>query len=210
MTSHRRIIHPPEGGQGSICFPVIVDSRGLESRPQLIRGQTVIALPARRIPPKRRSVAGAVPFQSLGRMVRFESSLEGELLDLLAPFQPHLGVVEQPVRLSRKKLGIGRGPYTPDFLVWIRSEPTAPWQVVLVEVKFEEELKKDWKTIRPKLMAGRRFARRQGWRFLLVTERHLRRPPELIGAWPRIHQEAYDLVPPNVLLARLFGEGSVP
>lgn len=210
MTSHRRIIHPPEGRQGSISFPVVIDLRGLESTPQVIRGQTVIALPARRIQPKRRSIAGAVPFKTMGRMVRFESSLEGDLLDLLAQYQPYVGVVEQPVRLSRKKLGYGRGPYTPDFLVWVRSEPTAPWQVVLVEVKPEAVLHEDWKKIRPKLMAARRFARRQGWRFILITERHLRRPPELIGTWPRIHQEAYDLVPPDVLLKQLLGHGTLP
>lgn len=210
MNSHRRIVHPPEGGQGSISFPVVIDPRGLESTPQTNRGQMVIALPARRIPSKRRSVAGAVPFQTMGRMVRFESSLEGELLDLLALFQPHVGVVEQPVRLSRKKLGFGRGPYTPDFLIWIRSEPLAPWQIVLVEVKPEDVLLKDWKKIRPKLMAARRFARRQGWRFILITERHLRCPPELIGTWPRIHQEAYDLASPEVLFRRIFGAGSRP
>ena len=197
------------GRQGPICWPVVIDPRGLLIPSPTQDGPISIDRPARKIPPKRRSIAGSVPFQSMGRMVRFESTLESNVLDILATCQPRFGVVEQPVKLSTKALGYGQWTYVPDFLVWVRRGPLSPWEVVLLEVKMEGQLRKDWEFIRPKLMAARRFARRQGWRFLLITERHLRRPAPVIGAWPRIHQEAWVLTPVEEFLARLFGGGGL-
>ncbi len=138
-------------------------------------------------------------------MVGFESLFEGDSLDLLRELQPRLGVLEQPCKLDRRILGFGKGIYTPDQLIWLRRDPEPPAEVVLVEVKPEWVLRKHWKEIYPKLMAGHRFARRQGWRFLLLTERHLRLPPEPPKVWPRIHEETYRLVQPEVLFHRLFG-----
>jgi hypothetical protein len=124
--------------------------------------------PSRRIPPKRGSFSGYVPFQELGRVVWYESLLEQRLLLAIKHVFPVPGVLEQPLTLNLKALGFKGTRYTPDYLLW--SDSSTP---TLVEVKYEADLKKDWGKIRPKLLAGLRYARWRGWHFRLVTDRHL-------------------------------------
>lgn len=199
--------NPLAGGrQGSIIFPGVRNPSGLWKEAGNTPDGFILREPARKIPPKRMSIAGAVPFQSLGRMVKFESALESNLLDLLATYQPRVGVLEQPVRLDRRALGFGKGVYTPDFLVWRRDDFGCPKEAVLVEVKTEEQLIKDWEKVHPRLLAGRRFAKWQGWRFSLVTERHLRELTPIPAAWPSLNFERTRLVTPDALYRHLFKE----
>jgi hypothetical protein len=137
-------------------------------------------------------------------MVGYESLLESDSLDILRGLEPHVGVVEQPCQLDLRALGFGKGGYTPDQLIWIRRDPDPPQEVVLVEIKPEAVLREDWDLIYPKVMAGRRFACLQGWRFVILTERRLRLPPVQPSSWPQIHEEPYRLVHPQVLWGRLF------
>ena len=131
-------------------------------------GDTGIILPTRKIPPKRKSFSGYVPFPEFGRIVWYESLLEQAFLLALRHLVPLPGVLEQPMALRLRALGFKGKKYTPDFLVW-----TSEIRPTLIEVKYEEDLKKDWTTIKPKLMAARRYARWRGWGFRLVTDRHL-------------------------------------
>lgn len=139
-------------------------------------------LPVRRIPPKRKSFSGYVPFPGLGRVVWYESLLEQRLLLALKHLTPHPEVLEQPLTLNMRALGFRGKHYTPDFLVWAHGiKPT------LIEVKYEEDLRKNWERLKPKLMAARRYAQWRGWNFRLVTDRHLhpegvqRIDPPLLG-----------------------------
>ncbi len=196
---------PPGDRQGPPQYPIILNPEGLVKAWVEAHQAGGFIGPTRRIPPKRGSLAGYIPFPGLCRNVWHESSLERDLLLLLRPFDGLIGVLEQPVRLHCPTLGYGKGPYSPDFLIWVRLRTAPPMKPVLVEVKFEEDLTENWATIRPKLLAGHRFARRQGWRFLLLTPRHLRTPRPLPPILSTTRVRPYDLQDPLTVLTRLFG-----
>jgi hypothetical protein len=159
-------------------------------------------MPSRKIPPNRRSLTGLiasqknpglslVPSPSAGtpppkvllrppqtRMKGFESSLERDFLILL-DFDLNVDrYEEQPLRIEYTD-GDGRArTYTPDVLVYYRDDMTpAKWmKPLLCEVKYRADLFADWPAIKPKIRAGRDYAREQGWRFQIVTEREVRTP----------------------------------
>lgn len=43
-------------------------------------------------------------------------------------------------------------------------------------MKYRDDLRQHWTEYRPKFRAAQRYAYQQGWRFRLVTERHVRTP----------------------------------
>lgn len=205
MNSNPKDIPPQGGRQGLSNFPIIRDPAGLVKAWMEADQAAGFPTPTRKIPPKRGSLAGYIPFPFLNRNVWHESALERDFLLSLKPFDGLVGVLEQPLKLHCPDLGFGKGPYTPDFLIWIRSKAPLAIKPVLVEVKFEEDLTEHWSTIRPKLLAGRRFANRQGWRFLLITPRHLRIPRPLPSVLSPSRVRPYDLRDPMKVLAHLFG-----
>ncbi len=101
----------------------------------------------------------------------YESTLERDFLTLLE-FSPDVSAFDvQPVTVTWRHNGKDRR-YTPDVLVHYEagSKPE------LYEVKYRQDLWKDWKALRPKLRAGVHFAKEQGWRFRLATEVEIRTP----------------------------------
>jgi hypothetical protein len=54
--------------------------------------------------------------------------------------------------------------------------PTTSAKSLLCKVKYREDLRQHWTVYRPKFRAAQRYARQHGWRFRLVTERHVRTP----------------------------------
>jgi hypothetical protein len=110
-------------------------------------------------------------------MVASESSLERDLLVLL-DFDPTVKrYEEQPVRIEYRDANGRRRTYTPDVLVHFRQdiaqgEPTT----LLYEVKYRKDLFDNWREIKPKVRAGRAYARERGWRFRIITEREIRTP----------------------------------
>lgn len=206
MNSSPQDIPPPGDRQGPPQYPVILNPEGLVKAWMEAHLAGGFLGPTRKIPPKRGSLAGYVPFPDLFRNIWHESGLERDLLLILRLFDGLIGVLEQPIRLDCPTLGYGRGPYSPDFLIWVRVKTAPAVRPVLVEVKYEDELRKKWTTIRPKLMAARRFATRQGWRFLLLTPRHLRVARPLPSILSGRAYRPYDLADPMKVLARLFGD----
>ncbi len=132
----------------------------------------------RKIPTNRRSLTGFVASRRDGRMVASESSLERDLLVLL-DFAPSVErYEEQPVRIEYRDARGRRHTYVPDVLVHFRQDivqeqPTTP---LLYEVKYRKDLSENWQEIKPKVRAGRAYARGRGWRFKLITEREIRTP----------------------------------
>lgn len=81
--------------------------------------------------------------------------------------------MEQPVAIPYAGPDGHRRRYTPDY--YLRHE--GPYAATyLVEVKYRQDLFSDWKNLKPRLKAGRRHAREQGWRFLILTEKEIRGP----------------------------------
>lgn len=133
----------------------------------------------RKIPTNRRSLTGFVASRRDGRMVASESSLERDLLVLL-DFDPAVErYEEQPVRIEYRDARGRRRTYTPDVLVHFRQDVAAngvSLSPLLYEVKYREDLSENWPQIKPKVRAGRDYARGRGWRFHIITEREIRTP----------------------------------
>ena len=105
----------------------------------------------------------------------FESTLERDFLILLE-FSPLVCAFDvQPVTVTWHEGGRDRR-YTPDVLVHYEPGGGNGGRPELYEVKYRQDLWKDWKVIRPKLRAGVHFAKAQGWRFRLATEVEIRTP----------------------------------
>lgn len=132
----------------------------------------------RKIPTNRRSLTGLVASQKNGRMVASESSLERDFLLLLDFDRAMERYEEQPVRIEYRDRAGRRRTYTPDVLVYYRQDisPERPNSPLLCEVKYRKDLFDNWREIKPKVRAGRAYAREQGWRFQIFTEREIRTP----------------------------------
>jgi len=124
----------------------------------------------RKIGPNARSYTGR-HICADGRTVRFESKLERDFLVLVRSRSDVLEVVEQPFTLEYRDSRGRRRRYTPDFLVRYGHKTS------LYEVKFRAELRQNWDRYRDALGYARAWARDNGMRFKLVTERVLRRTP---------------------------------
>lgn len=200
----------PPFGSGArrypIKFPKIKNRIGLREPRTLDAEGRLLPVQARKIPPKPLSLSGYVALPFMGMVAEFESSLERDSLLLVKESGYRVGLLAQPITIDRRELGIGKGHYTPDLLVWLIDQHGEPIDVTLVEIKPEQDLKKHWSKIRPKLLAGHRFARMQGWRFIVVTERHLRDPLLIAATWSRRSSPKYQVVTSVRYMARLFGD----
>lgn len=152
--------------------------------------------PIRKIGLGRRAVAGMMSSdkQSEGGVARFESSLERDFYVLLE-FNPRVVRWDpQPVRIDVPDTGTA---YVPDVLVGYAEDIRNPGSVrrVLYEIKYREELAKNWTCYRPRFKAALRYAKSQGWAFKLVTEREIREGGLLWNAkflLPYIHDDVSD------------------
>lgn len=125
--------------------------------------------PVRVIGPNRRSLTGLVT--SEGASHAFESSLERDFLVLLDFNRRVQEFHTQPVTIRYRYAGRDRR-YTPDVFVvyYCDDDPT------LYEVKYREDLRRDWHKLRPGFKAAIKFAKRERARFKIVTEREIRTP----------------------------------
>ncbi|WP_372375662.1 TnsA endonuclease N-terminal domain-containing protein [Xanthomonas axonopodis pv. cajani] len=106
-----------------------------------------------------------------GGVAAFESSLERDWL-LALDFDPRVQAIQvQPFSLHYEHRGATRR-YTPDVRADYRLE--SGMATVVYEVKPSEELRLNWSAYRPRFKAAVRYCRDHGWRFKLVTERHIR------------------------------------
>lgn len=103
----------------------------------------------------------------------FESSLERDFFVLLE-FDLRVERWDpQPVRIV---VGDSYPSYVPDVLVTYLDYDVHPQKErrVLYEVKYRDELRKNWALWKARFRAARRFAKEQGWRFQIITEREIR------------------------------------
>jgi hypothetical protein len=134
--------------------------------------QLASGTPARRPGIRTRGVSGWV---ALGERAStyFESSLERDWLIQL-DFDPEvLELRSQPFSLQHE-IGGRKRPYTPDVLATFNKEGRL--ETVVYEVKQHAELKADWALLRPRFKAAVKYCRSRGWRFKIVTEKHIRTP----------------------------------
>lgn len=135
-------------------------------------------MPVRSIPRNYRSLTGKVINTRNQVAVTFESALERDFYLILDFDSAVAKFEEQPIHIVYEyPAGISR-TYTPDVLVHYGFDPTLSRTPppMLYEVKYRDDLRANWGEYKPKFKAARRYARRQGWGFRLVTECEIRTP----------------------------------
>jgi hypothetical protein len=123
-------------------------------------------VPVRKIGMNRRSLTGRVVVRSIA--VGFESALEKDFLTICDFNLAVSRVREQPIRVPTPGSKFG---YVPDFLVDHTSGDL--W---LYEIKYREDLERDWQELRPRFRAANAWARRNGARFSVLTDFEIRAP----------------------------------
>lgn len=114
----------------------------------------------RRIPTNVRSLTGDV----LGH--EFESSLERDAL-LLVHWDHQVDWYRtQPLTIDFVDENGGQRKYTPDLLISYRKETVR--RPTLCEIKYRADLAKNWRLLKRKFLAARRYAEQQNWDFLLI------------------------------------------
>lgn len=128
--------------------------------------------PQRKIGTSRRALTGRLALGD-SKAVEFESSLERDWLELL-DFEPQVEALQvQPFSLFHEVDGAQRR-YTPDVMaIWDRGGRR---ETVVYEVKYQDDLRENWRDLRPRFVAATRYCREQGWRFKIVSDKHIRTP----------------------------------
>ena len=132
--------------------------------------------PVRSIGTTRRSVSGY--FMWNGSSIPYESSLERDFLTRTTFSNSILDVISQPVQLNFIADSGREYPYTPDYLVYYRTDKNAEWGTgrppLLVEVKPREDIRSKWTSMKPKFRAAVHYAKQQGYKFAIFDESRIR------------------------------------
>lgn len=120
-------------------------------------------MPVRRIKAGYSNLTAKVPSKKLSRFTDAESSLERDFLLLLEHDSNVISFEEQPLTIETANFS-----YTPDLLVNYKDS------TILYEVKYRNELYKNWKKLKPKFKAAIKYTKEQNWRFKIITEVELR------------------------------------
>jgi len=107
-------------------------------------------------------------------MVGFESSLEHDLMFRLDVDPDVIWFESQPTQIQFSDSSGAKRHYTPDVLVHYASRKGAPEQYVLYEVKYLEDLYKNWPDLKPRMAAAGAFAQAKGWRFEIQSEHEIK------------------------------------
>ncbi|RMH11369.1 MAG: heteromeric transposase endonuclease subunit TnsA [Gammaproteobacteria bacterium] len=172
-----------------------------------------IQAPARTIGTTRRSVSGY--FMWNGSSIPYESSLERDFLIRTTFSSSVLDVISQPVQLKYTADSGREYPYTPDYLVYYRTDKDAEWGTgrppMLVEVKPREEIRAKWPSMKPKFKEARRFAREQGYVFAIFDESRIRdQKLTNISFLQRYKRMAFPEEQTNWILENLRNMGQAP
>lgn len=123
----------------------------------------------RRVPISTRSLTGTV----LGK--EFESALERDLMLTMSFDRTVDWFQSQPVRIEYQyPIGMKRH-YTPDLAVsFTPAENFVTPRPMLCEVKYREDLAKNWRELRHKFRAAKEHCKEIGWRFEVFDEYRIR------------------------------------
>ena len=120
------------------------------------------------IRPNKRSFTGRHVGKRGTATVAFESGLERDFLTLIRFREDFRDVVEQPFTMAFSDSAGRSRSYTPDFKV------TFSKRSVVYEVKYRDELRKNWDRYREPFCYMRSWTRSQGMAFRLVTDLTIR------------------------------------
>lgn len=129
-------------------------------------------MPVRKIPIGNRAVTGLHARSG----ARYESSLERDFFEMMMAHPAVAKIEEQPVQITYIAADGKPHRYTPDALVTFHPSVTTGSTVapLLCEIKYRDEYKEKFYELRERFQVARRYAREQGWRFRVVTDREIR------------------------------------
>ena len=129
-----------------------------------------VAMPARKIPLNYRNITGYVQSDKSSEYTYFEASLERDAL-ILCEFDPNVEFFKTQPRRFNYVLNDKPRYYTPDIMVKYKNG-----SVLLVEVKYRDDLRKKWTELKPKFKAAiHELKSEQNTRFKIWTETEIRR-----------------------------------
>jgi len=99
----------------------------------------------RKIPKNYRNITGELSSRKVHGSISYESKLERDYYMLFELDSTVTYIKEQPVTLKSKTSKIS---YTPDFE--LHTFKNGIREVIIGEIKYKKDLRKDWKTLRPK------------------------------------------------------------
>lgn len=108
----------------------------------------------------------------------FESTLERDLMYLLKFDVTVDKFVSQPVKVKYRDKDNSLHTYTPDIIIYHRRDfqEARKKKTILAEVKYKDDLCKNFREYHPKFRASMRYAKERDWVFKIYTEDHIRTP----------------------------------
>lgn len=130
-------------------------------------------MPVRNIPKNYRNVTGKASSNKT-ESAYFESTLERDFLSILE-FDTNVVTYDvQPVSINWFDKEGKLRKYTPDVLVKATDDSSGEMATTLYEVKYRDDIRKNWPELKAKFKAAISFAKDHGWRFKLVTEKEIK------------------------------------
>ncbi|MCG7535803.1 TnsA endonuclease N-terminal domain-containing protein [Pseudoalteromonas sp. OOF1S-7] len=123
-------------------------------------------MPVRKVKAGYSNLTARVPSEKLSRMADAESSLERDFILLLEHNGDVVTYEEQPLTIK-----YGALKYTPDVLVQYSDGSR-----VLFEIKYRNELEKNWEKLKPKFKAAIKYGKQNGIKFKIMTDVEIRTP----------------------------------
>ena len=128
-----------------------------------------VAMPARKIPLNYRHITGYIQSDKSDEYTHFEASLERDAL-ILCEFDPNIEYFKTQPRRFNYILNGKKYHYTPDIMVKYKDG-----EILYVEVKYREDLKKNWTELKPKFKAAiKELKSEPNTRFKIWTENEIR------------------------------------
>ena len=129
-------------------------------------------MPVRKIQKSYRNVTGIIFDSDSVQGYSFESTLERDFLLLLKFDQSIRCFEEQPLQIKWIDAQGKEHRYTPDTRVdYYDDRPST-----IFEVKYRNDLRENWKDLRPKFKAAVSHCRANGMRFRIITDYEIRTP----------------------------------
>jgi hypothetical protein len=135
-------------------------------------------MPVRKIPKNYRNATGLIATDKSEEMTAYESKLEYYCQKLVGFNLNVAKYEEQPLVIYFDGEDGKQHRYFPDLLINYREDvsPAKLWRPLLVEVKYREDLFKDWRELKPKFRAARRYTLEQGLDFSIITDLEIKTP----------------------------------
>lgn len=131
-----------------------------------------ITKPVRKIGKSHTSLTGLIASNKDDSLISFESSLERDFIQVTNFNASVASFVEQPVKIEYKDTDNKPRYYTPDFLLYYKED--FEQKPLLVEIKYRENLKRNWTELKPKFKAALEYCDKMNWKFKILTEVEIR------------------------------------